>query len=219
MDYFKPNNFNFSYPTLKKQKMKKILFAILMILSSSLYGQETIGRYKMDYASKEFTVDATQPEDGNYKLYISMMSLDPSVKVVGVSIENTEIPKLKSLLEEVKEKYQEWNQLATANNISDLDKEIPTTVRPDLSGFFRYGDWKFDFSVILRPRYLKKVDKQLVLLHTGKMVAFDNQYTDVSDAVFVFSDSKEIDQLIALLDPQKVTNFFSKKTNTEELFK
>jgi len=39
--------------------MKKILFAILMILSSSLYGQETIGRYKMDYASKEFTVDAS----------------------------------------------------------------------------------------------------------------------------------------------------------------
>jgi hypothetical protein len=51
------------------------------------------------------------------------------------------------------------------------------------------------------------------------MVAYDNQYMDVSDAVFVFSDSKEIEQLIALLNPQKVKDFFNKKTNTEELFK
>jgi hypothetical protein len=202
-----------------KKTMKKFLFAISMLLSSYLYGQETIGKFKMDYASKEFTVDATQPKDGEYKLYISMMSLDPSVKVVGVSINSAEVSKFTSLLEEVKSKYQEWNQLATTNNITDLDKEIPTTVRPDLNGFFRYGEWKFDFSVVLRPRYLKKAEKQLVLLHTGKMVAYDNQYMDVSDAVFVFSDSKEIEQLIALLNPQKVKDFFNKKTNTEELFK
>ncbi len=199
--------------------MKKLLFAILMIFSSSLYGQETIGKYWMEYDSKHFDVEATEPKEGKYELYINMKSLDPIVQRVGISVDNLNVPILISLLKEVKSKYEEWNQLAKSNNISNLDKEIPIPYRPKLGGFFKYGDWHFDFNVILQPRYLKKGEKQLALLHTGKMVASDNQYMDVEDAVFVFSNSKEIDDLIALLDPQKVTNFFTKKTKTEEIFK
>ena len=205
-------------PNKIKIEMKKVFLMLSMSLGVSLYSQETIGSYTMEYSSAEFDVQATQPKDGEYKLYIDMYSLDPSVKMAGIVVKSSELSSFVGLLQDAKNKYIEWEKLAMDNNVTDLDKDIPTTTKPRVTGFFRYGDWKFDYSVTLRPRFLKTAEKTLVLIHTGKLVASDNQYMDVNDVVMVFSNIGEIDALISLLDPAKVTEFYSKKTNTEDMF-
>jgi hypothetical protein len=200
--------------------MTKHFLLTFIFFAQHLYGQETIAKYTMEFEpTKEFTVQATNPINGGYKLYIELLSLDNSVKVVGFTIKDTEIPDLIAMLSEVKLKFEEWDNLAKTNNIVDLDKNIPVTVAPKMGGYFRYGDWKFDYYVTFSPRFLKKPDKTLALLHTGKMIASDNQFMDVSDAVIVFSNVKEIDHLISLLDPILVNNYFTKKNSTEDLFK
>lgn len=197
---------------------KSILTIVAIMLGVTLQAQQSIGKFTMSFAQGEYSVEATEPKDGEYKLYIDMFSLDRSVKVGGLNIKSKDVPTLIALLQDVKTKYTEWSNLAKENNVTDLDKEIPTTNKPKCGGFFRYGDWKFDYSVTLSPRFLKTPDNTLALIHTGKMVASDNQYMDVSDFVFAFNSVSEIDELISLLDPQKVIDFYSKKTNTEDMF-
>lgn len=197
---------------------KHFLLFFLTIFGMSLYGQESIGKFSMSYAESEYSIEATQPTDGDYKLYINMMSLDNSVKVGGISVKGKDVPTLIAMLEDVKTKFVEWDKLAKENNVAELDKDIPTTNKPKCGGFFRYGDWKFDYSVTLSPRFLKTTKSTLALVHTGKMVASDNQYMDAKDFVFAFTSAEEIDELIALLNPQKVIDYYNKKTNTDGMF-
>jgi hypothetical protein len=199
--------------------MKKIILTVAtFVLSMTLHAQQSIGKFTMSFTDSEFSVEATEPKDGEYKLYIDMFSLDKSVKAGGITVKSKDVPALIALLQDVKAKYTEWEKLAQENGVAELDKEIPTANRPKCGGFFRYGDWKFDYSVTLSPRFFKTPDNTLALVHTGKMIASDNQYIDASDFVFAFKNAAEIDELISLLDPQKVIDFYSKKTDTEDLF-
>jgi len=147
-----------------------------------------------------------------------MFSLDRSVKKGGITLKSKEVPTLITMLEEVKAKYSEWKSLAIQNNVTELDKEITVSNSPKCGGFFQYGEWKFDFSVTLKPRFLITPESTLALIHTGKMIASDNQYMDASDFVFAFKSVEEIDELIKVLQPQVVFDYYTSKKSTDTIF-
>ena len=198
--------------------MKILLTSLAISLTSGLLAQSSVGKFSMEFASSEFNIDATEPKDGEYKLYVDMFSLDRSVKTGGITLKSKDIPTLIAMLEEVKSKYSEWKALAIENNVTELNKEIPITNKLKCGGFFQYGGWKFDYSVTLKPRFLITPESTLALIHTGKMVASDNQYMDASDFVFAFKSVEEIDELIKVLQPQIVFDFYSSKNSTETIF-
>jgi len=198
--------------------MKIIVSSFALTLSLGLFAQSSVGKFSMEFASAEFNIDATEPKDGEYKLYVDMHSLDPSVKTGGITIKSKDVPTMITMLEEVKAKYSEWKSLAIQNKVTELDKEIPITNKPKCGGFFKYGDWKFDFSVTLKARFLITPEITVALIHTGKMIASDNQYMDASDFVFAFKSIEEIDELIKVLQPQIVFDKYSSKNSTETIF-
>ena len=83
--------------------------------------------------------------------------------------------------EQATEKYIEWTTTAKENNITDLKKDIKVTV-PELSGYFSYGEWKFDWNIYPFFKYLISENKggvdYALILYTGEMQASDNQYID-----------------------------------------
>lgn len=211
--------FLYIWLNLKTKPMKRILLAALMIGTHFATAQEEIDTYEMSRFEKEpYVIQANAPENGNYSFYINMQSLDASIDNGGIIVKSKYLEDFRVLLKECQVKLNEWDEVANANGVADLTKDIPVTVRPKLTGFFRYGDWKFDYNVVLMPKYFRSSNEAQVILYTGEMTASDNEYMDAENFVFAFN-SDEIAEFLEKLTTENVENHFTKKASKEELFK
>lgn len=199
--------------------MKKILLAALVIVTQSVNAQEEIATYEMSRFEKEpYSIQATEPQNDNFSFYVDMQSLDASIDNGGIVIKSKDLEDFRIFLKECQVKLNEWNDVATTNGVADLKKDIPVSVKPRLSGFFLYGDWKFDLNVVLTPKYWRTSNQAQVLIYTGEMTASDNEYMDADNFVFAFN-SDEISDFLENLTTEKVANHYSQKESKEDLFK
>tara|TARA_B110000114_G_C14835683_1_gene294510 strand:- start:114 stop:635 length:522 start_codon:yes stop_codon:yes gene_type:complete len=165
-----------------------------------------------------YEIQATKPTGDNFNYYLSMQSLDGSVKKGGLKISSDNYVDFKEFLVQCKIKLNEWDSTAVANNIDELVKLIPVTYKPRLAGYFRYSDWHFDKSVKLTPKFYRTVGKSSLLITTGELTASDNEYIDCENLVFAFT-SEEIDNLLEGLKPENIIKHFTAQDSKDELFK
>tara|TARA_R110000803_G_scaffold209830_1_gene280152 strand:+ start:291 stop:899 length:609 start_codon:yes stop_codon:yes gene_type:complete len=195
---------------------------LLLFVGSLVYGQESIGTYEV--LGKELSVQATNPDEkGSYDLYVDGYSLDTSHETAGLLIRYKKIDDFKLSLEKAAQKYAEWVLVAKENNIKELDKVIEVS-SPKVTGYFLYyKEWKFDYLVNLKYRFLisenNGVAEYGMIITTGEMESSDNEFMTLDNVAYPFYSIDEINNFISLLDKQLVLDKFNSKDNKEDLFK
>ena len=181
--------------------------------------QVEVSTYEMStFETEPYSIQATEPKNGEFNYYIDMQSLDGAVSSGGVTIKSKNIDEFVLFLIECQSKLNEWNEVAKANGVEELTKEIPVTVKPSVDGYFKYGDWQFDNYVNLNPVYLRTENVASVVIYTGELTSTSNEYIDCENLAFALNSS-EISALLKNIDKATVLSFFSEKDNKEDLFK
>lgn len=202
--------------------MKNLFVSMCMVAFSTIVmGQEKINSYTMSFFDTSPTFDISATEDnGEYKYYISMFSLEGERSPVVLMIDKPE--KMKSLVDNLGDAlstYVEWDSISVANNVTDLNKELSIKSEKFESAFIYGSSWNFDYVVRLSYTFKHMDDgKPVLIVRTGELQSGSNQYIDSDGGVFVFSSEDEIEEFIDSLDRRHVENYFNKKQNTESLF-
>lgn len=204
-------------------KILKSFFTVSLVIAVALQSkaQDKFSSYDNTYEGKSYEIQISSKEKDKYKLYINAMSLDKIHTEGGVFIDQSKNQDFLNALAEAKLKYEEWIKTAKENNIKELDKTM--TIKSKVGGYFLYGsDWNFQFLVNLKFDFKilesKGETKYLLLVRTGELQSSSNQFMKVDGFVLVFSSSKEIDDFMTIISPEKITEFLNKPKN-EDLFK
>jgi hypothetical protein len=184
------------------------------------FGQETFTSYENNYNDKTYEIQISAKEKDKFTLYIDAMSLDKLHEKGGIMIKEKQHKDFLNALTEAKGKYVEWVKTAKENNIKEVDKTM--NIKSKVDGFFRYGDWNFDYNVNLKFDFkiLESKDKikYLLLVRTGELESSSNQFMKVDGFVLVFTSETEIENFASQISLQKI-NDFAAKPKAETLFK
>jgi hypothetical protein len=204
-------------------KILKSFFTVSLVIAVAFQSkaQDKFSSYDNTYEGKSYEIQISSKEKDKYKLYINAMSLDKIHTEGGIFIDQSKNQDFLNALAEAKLKYEEWIKTAKENNIKELDKTM--TIKSKVGGYFLYGsDWNFQFLVNLKFDFKilesKGETKYLLLVRTGELQSSSNQFMKVDGFVLVFSSSKEIDDFMTIISPEKITEFLNKPKN-EDLFK
>lgn len=199
--------------------MKKYSILILVLtLSSFVQAQKKVSEYSSSFFDKTFEVQASEPKNGIFSFFIHCESKDKHK--VGFILKSNDVPDFINSLNEIKQKFSEWEDTAKKNNVTDFDKEFNTKFN-SVRTFFTYGsDWHFESGVRVKPYFKVTQDGQcLIIFNSRELTASDNQFMTVKGFILAFSSIKEVDEFINALDFDTVINEESKKEKTENLFK
>lgn len=179
------------------------------------FAQDKIGTYEMSYFSKDPVQPVEASKEGSF--YVHGASLDTYKG--GIIIEGKKLTEFTAALTAARDKYVEWSQVAKQNAVSELDKQMEI-VAPKVQGYWLSSDWHFDFSSSLTFRFKVMADgKHVLIVTTEKLQASDNQFMHHDGFAFVFTSVAEVNDLLALLDPAKVTAYFEEKEKAKAIFK
>ena len=192
-----------------------------MLIGLNLKAQEKFTTYDNIYVKKTYDIRLSSKDNDNFTLYIDAMSLDKLHETGGFIVDDKKYQGFVDALNEAKIKYQEWEQTAKANNVKELDKEMP--IKSKAAGYFLYGsdlhfqylvNLTFDFKILESDGEIKN----LLIVRSGKMQSSSNQFMDVDGVVLVFSSAKEIQEFVDSISLEKIKEF-KNKPKSEDLFK
>jgi len=201
--------------------MKKFLFILIITHYAIIVSaQSKIDEYRSSYFNKTYSVNASQNKNdtNKYDYYIECASADKLHKQVVIMINSSKIQDFIDYLNTNKQIYDKWNKTAKANNVTELDKEIETKSFECTSAFV-YGDWNFDFNVLLKSRVKIINGKMFLIFSSGELQSSSNQFMKHDGLLLVFSAPDEIDDFIEKIDISKVRKYFASKNKTDQLFK
>ena len=198
--------------------MKKSMIALMLcIVSIMVMSQEQIGSYTMGYFDgKEYKIQASAPKNGKFDFYIDVEGERKSDNV-NLLLENTELEKFKTVFTQVRDKYLEWAKTAKANNVTDINKDFPWSF-PKLSVAWYGSKWWFSFNRYFTPRFMVFKDGTSAMVLSAKVVSSSNEYID-QKFYLVLQTEEEFNQILDVLNEEKVINYFKNKENTKDLFK
>ena len=203
--------------------ISKSILTVSLIVATTLQikAQEKFTTYDNTYAGKSYEIQISAKEKDKFTLYIDALSLDGMHDKGGIFIEQKNHQDFLNALLEAKQKYEEWEKTAKENNVKELDKTM--TIKSKAGGYFLYGsEWNFQFLVNLKFDFKilesKGETKYLLLIRTGELQSSSNQFMKVDDFVLVFSSSKEIDDFMAAISTEKITELLN-KPKKDALFK
>lgn len=199
------------------KNLKTMIITLMMCLMTAVsFGQEKYTTYDNLYNEKAYEISISHEENGKYRLYVDMMSMDRLSEIGGIIITEKNHDLFLTVLNEAKDKYTEWATTAKENNVTDLSKLMKYKVK--VVGFFKYGSkWNFQ-EVNLNFDFMIIGGGSFLTISTGKLTSSSNRYITHDGFVFVFQNEKEIDDFINTLSVDKVKEFMN-KPKTTDLFK
>lgn len=200
--------------------MKYFFFALILfgiLVSNPANAQEVISSYTMAYFAEtdqaEHTVSATK--ENNF--YISMYSFDGKHKAVTLIVDEKDNSKFIDAINEAISTFAEWDSVAKANDVTDLNKEMKTSYKGK-AAFLSGNKWQFD-QVVSLSFVFKHIDgKAALLIRTGELTSGSNQYIDCDGGAFVFTSAQEAQDFINQISTSAVQKHFSKKDEKDSLF-
>ena len=199
--------------------MKKILFTyIFVILGLYAISQETVGTFTMEYFPGESVkkVECTNPNKSDFSIYIGAVGEYPSDNINFI-VKGTELENFRNSLVQLRDKFVEWEKVAKDNKVTDVTREFEISLpRFDVAW---YGvQWWFAFNQKFTPMFFVFKNGSCAFVLSKTVTASSNQYID-KKVYFVLSSKEEFDELLSLLDIQKIEDVFNKKESKEDLFK
>lgn len=189
----------------------------------SVFAQEPIASYQMSYfssSSSTFNVNATSPDEkGEFDYYVDTHSLQREHSSVVLNIKRSKLQNFIKVIEEAKNTYIEWDSVAVANSVVDLEKTMKVKSPTMMCAFLYGGKWNFDYNVNLEFVFKHIDGKPVLIIRTNKLQSSSNQFIDSKGGALVFTSVEEINAFIAALDPGLVIEHYSSKNEKEDLFK
>ena len=196
---------------------KTVLLLFGLCISFSCFAQERYSDYSSDYFSRTYDVRVGKPDKkGIFKIFIGIECTDDPRRALNLMIDSDQLDTFKGALEQAKDKYKQWRQVAIDNRVDKVTKEIPAKF-PFVGASFDYGDLRYDYSVQLTPWFVvQEGDKYLMMINTDKISA-SNQLME-TEGCLVFSSTYEIDTFISRLDMNRMHEVANKRVPVIDLF-
>lgn len=199
----------------------KRFFTILLLsfISINIFAEDEIATYSMTYfseAGKNLRIEASKPNsNGEFTYYIQVIG-ERITDEVFISIESKYLPEFIANLYLLKNKFNEWSKIAKENNITEMNKEMPFTIK-NIDIAWYSSKWWFSFGHSLTPVFKILDDGRYVVTIVKKVTSSSNQYI-TKKFYIVFDNVNDIDKLIECLNTEMVYKHYSEKDKKNELF-
>ncbi len=193
------------------------LIIIILFLSSNLYAQTDFNTFTM--MGKEFDISVSDNK-GETTFWIAIFPKDN--RSLEFFIEEEDLSKFKSFLTDVGDKLVEWESVAKANDVKELDKYSKKLSFKETNAVWVVRkDYLFDFHVTLKPRFAVRTDEEgttySMVVESDELTSRDNQFMKDDGGMFVFENIVEIQNLISKLDAEKARSILN-APKAEDLF-
>ena len=130
----------------------------------------------ISYFDKTFDVKVSNEiKNGVFDIYIYAIDENNNTDIC-LNFNSNTIVDFKAFLENVKSKYIEWKNIAIANNVSDMTKEMDFKTPSCTACWYWVDEWYFSFGVKLRPTFMILDDGMMVVMLVKEFTASDNRY-------------------------------------------
>ena len=200
--------------------MKKQIFILSLLLSictTTVSGQETFSNWHSSYFDKTFDIKISDKiQNGVFDIYIH--AIDENMKTdICLNFNSETIVDFITFLENVKSKYIEWKNIAVANNVSNMTKEMDFRTPNCTACWYYVNEWYFNFDVKLKPIFMVLDDGRIVVMLNKEFTASDNRY--ITNRIYmVWGCEQDIDSMITALNVDAMIAKINAKINTQELF-
>ncbi len=186
----------------------------MLILTCSVYAEQTVGKYQNTYFGKEFEIEAAQKNDKLQSVYIGIEAKD--AKYAFISVDGKDLELFKVALELVKAKYLDWMKVAKENNVTEMDKEFDIKF-PSVSVAWSGSKWWFSFGQKIKMRFLILDSGKMIAVWAPKVTSSSNRYID-EQIYFALEGEEDFDSLLSQLNYQAILDQLLNKKNNEDLF-
>ena len=135
-------------------------------------------------------------------------------KNLGIILKGAEKAEFINFIKDIYAKSCKYDSIAKANNLLEMDSKYYGNMK--VSGFFRYGEWKFGDSE-LQLIFTLKEGKSASYFYGSKMTASDNQFME-SESMFLKLDKQLVDDLSSKLSDKAIKEFIESKNKVDSLF-
>ena len=199
--------------------MKKLLFIsslMLFIFTVRSYSEKVISTYSLSYFNKQYDIEASDIKNGQFSLYVQVNAEKDFTRAM-IGLKSQDIPEFIEFLNKMKEKYIEWSDVAKTNKVINISKDMDLK-SPSITICWSSSEWFFSFGQKLQPRFLVIDNGKMVVSIYKKVTASSNRYID-EEIYWVFSDPKEIDELILQLNINQIMKKLQEDEKAGGLFK
>lgn len=193
-----------------------LFISIFCALSINVFAEQKVGTY--DVLDMSLDIKAGYDSSGQLNAYVEIIG-EYSHKDIMLCIKGEDdIKSFVSALRQVKDKFNEWKNVAKANGVTDYNKAIDVTF-PNVEIYWRgSSQWYSTYSRNFIKMIFLVDDKGTATVGCGgEAEDWDNEYI-TENWYFLFSSPYEIDGLIKVLDTEKIKTKLSSKQNTDDLF-
>lgn len=196
--------------------MRKTVLFLMIAFSFQLANAKTpVGTYRLSYYDKDFVVEAGNLENGSYDIYFEVKAVRS--KYMRILIGSGDLDVFKSALIETRDKYVEWNEVAETNNVQSVDKPMGIDM-PKVTVFWdNPSSSHYNINQELHPIFSVQEDGTCLMAIVNEVTSSTNKYIKETFYWF-FSSVKEIDDLLALLEEDKLIKAAGREQNLQELF-
>ena len=196
--------------------MKKLILLALVLFSSiSLFAEKKVASYTLFGEEKE--IEAYVNKKGELCIFIEVLGEYKNDRVMINVDGDKNITALATAWKEVKEKFIEWLDVAKKNNVTNFNKEYPTTF-PRCQIWWTGTKWRSTYTgSYLKPRFMVLEDGTSSTTCGGTAKDYDNQYI-TQKWYQIFQSPDEIQTLIDALDPQQIRKVLDGDVEADALF-
>lgn len=196
--------------------MKKILSLLLLFIMFQIVNAgNIIGTYTLSHFDRTFIVKAVGSKQNKFSIFIEVKG--ESSNDTYISVKGKDLEKFKKSLLEMKNKFVEWSNTATDNNVNKMTRFMEVKFpsigvhweTPSKIYFSGEEDIFPVFSIMDDGTY------RAIIAKTVKYAM--NRY--ITETIYLpFSNPQEIDGLINLLDKDKIINVIEQQSELQKLF-
>lgn len=193
----------------------KLIVFLLLLVSIPLILQSQVAKYHSSYFGVDFSITASY-EKNSKKNYITSIEVQGTPDSPAyILLNKKELYLFREALVKLKNKYIEWAQVATENNVAKVVKEI--NVKFPSSSIMWINSRSWVASARLNPTFFTENGSATIFL--GKTVsALTNKY--IRETIYiVFANEADFDSLYEALNPDIIESYLQNSSNTLELFK
>lgn len=192
-----------------KVSMRFFIFAVLMGIPLLMSAQTKLSSYHNSYFDKTYDVLI----DDDESLYIGCTP-DES-REVHIVVDKKQYGDFVAFINNVKQKYIEWDSVAKANGVTDLKKDMGF-YSPKFSVAWKSSQWWWSFGHKAGVRFLILEGKSVAVM-SKKVKSSKNEYIDET-FYLTFASVEDFEELLSAINIDEGKKLLEKRSNQEDLF-
>lgn len=196
--------------------MQKLVFCLLTAISIAATAQKKFDEYTSD--RDVYQIQISLERDSSFYLWIDTYSMDDAITKCGFMLNRERQETFTKYLEQAKQKFIEWSEVAKKNAVKDdVSKEMDIVLYSE--AFFQYGSkWCFDHSVRVKFKFMVTKGLYALVVLSDELTSNTNEFMTSDGIAIFFYSPAEVDSFLKKIAIEKV-NEYIRKPKKEDLFK